>query len=84
MEKNLIFLFKKSQTCQFFHNHVMIRSFNFRKHLTRIRLMSKDCVKNPDKYLKPGDHIQTPLPIVDIAHHEGIYLGDGKVKISLQ
>uniref|UniRef100_A0A914C572 LRAT domain-containing protein n=1 Tax=Acrobeloides nanus TaxID=290746 RepID=A0A914C572_9BILA len=49
------------------------------KYLTRIRLMPKDCVKNPDKYLKPGDHIQTPLPIVDIAHHEGIYLGDGKV-----
>uniref|UniRef100_A0A914CL62 LRAT domain-containing protein n=1 Tax=Acrobeloides nanus TaxID=290746 RepID=A0A914CL62_9BILA len=69
-------------------NYIKMRKSSLEKNLhkekrqVRIYCMPKECLTNPDKYLKPGDHIQTPLsvPLINgIAHHEGIYIGDGQV-----
>ncbi|UJR09771.1 hypothetical protein I4U23_013998 [Adineta vaga] len=45
--------------------------------LPRLRDMPEDCVKNPDRYLRPGDIIQTNFWLS--TNHEGIYIGNGRV-----
>uniref|UniRef100_A0A7E4VUI8 LRAT domain-containing protein n=1 Tax=Panagrellus redivivus TaxID=6233 RepID=A0A7E4VUI8_PANRE len=45
---------------------------------TRFLAPPPDCVKNPAKYLKRGDHLRRYV-LSGIGFHDGIYLGDGRV-----
>uniref|UniRef100_A0AC34QXE2 LRAT domain-containing protein n=1 Tax=Panagrolaimus sp. JU765 TaxID=591449 RepID=A0AC34QXE2_9BILA len=46
----------------------------------RIRKLPADCIELPDKYLKPGDHIQRRLDMsLPFGNHEGVYIGNCKI-----
>uniref|UniRef100_A0AC35FXS6 LRAT domain-containing protein n=1 Tax=Panagrolaimus sp. PS1159 TaxID=55785 RepID=A0AC35FXS6_9BILA len=61
--------------------HAKLEEGIFDAHVShRIRKLPSDAFLNPDKYLKPGDHIQRRLDgCIPFINHEGIYIGDGQV-----
>uniref|UniRef100_A0A914ZG81 LRAT domain-containing protein n=1 Tax=Panagrolaimus superbus TaxID=310955 RepID=A0A914ZG81_9BILA len=61
--------------------HAKLEEGVFDVHVShRIRKLPSDAYSNPDKYLKPGDHIQRRLDgMVPFVNHEGVYIGDGLV-----
>jgi hypothetical protein len=61
--------------------HAKLEEGIFDVHVShRIRKLPPDAYNNPDKYLKPGDHIQRRLDgIIPFVNHEGVYLGGGRV-----
>uniref|UniRef100_A0AC34G011 Uncharacterized protein n=1 Tax=Panagrolaimus sp. ES5 TaxID=591445 RepID=A0AC34G011_9BILA len=49
----------------------------------RIRKLPSNAFSNPDKYLKPGDHIQRRLDgMVPFVNHEGVYIAMAKTVLS--
>uniref|UniRef100_A0AC34QCF9 LRAT domain-containing protein n=1 Tax=Panagrolaimus sp. JU765 TaxID=591449 RepID=A0AC34QCF9_9BILA len=60
--------------------HAQLSDGIFEGMAFRIRKLPSDCLDYPHKYLFLGDHIQRRLDAaIPLGHHEGVYIGDGKV-----